>query len=273
MTENINSYTFITAIALTTLAGLATVAGAAAAVVSRDNNKSALAWALGISAGVMIFISFMEILPESISELCHIFDEITGKILGFTTFFAGAGLVALIDRMLQNHDHTRCPHASDIRTDNTSTDKAGMRRQGIVLAIAISIHNFPEGIATFISSLNGLNIAMPIVLAIAIHNLPIGMAIAVPIYQSTGSRSKALLAAMLSGLAEPLGALAGGLILLPFWSDTVCALMLSAVAGVMVYISFDELLPGAFRYGRHHAVVGGVMAGFLLMAFSLELFH
>lgn len=273
MLENINYNTFVTAMTLTTLAGLSTVAGAFVSVIAKGNNKSTLAWALGISAGVMIFISFMEIVPESLSELHEMFPGKEGRIYGFIAFFAGSGAVALIDRILPGHTHTRCPHVPDTDISFKTFDKSVMERQGILLAVAISIHNFPEGIATFIAAFEGLDIALPITIAIAIHNLPIGIAIAVPIYQATGKRSKAILAALLSGLAEPLGALVGGMILMPLWTDAVCALMLASVAGVMVYISFDELLPSALKYGRHHAVIGGVMSGFILMAISLELFH
>ena len=138
-----------------------------------------------------------------------------------------------------------------------------------MLALAIGIHNFPEGMATFVAALDGLDVALPIVLAIAIHNIPEGIAVYVPIYHSTGSRRKALRYTIISGLAEPVGALAGMLFLLPFWSPTVNAVSLAAVAGIMVYISFDELLPGAERHGHHHMALIGVVSGMAIMAVSL----
>lgn len=272
MIESISINSFSLALLLTTIAGLSTVVGALAAVVTKLSNRSILAWTLGISAGVMLFISFMEILPESISDLQTIFQGNSGKLIGLASFFAGCGIVALIDRILPGHDHTHCAHVQDLNQYSKSVDTASMKRQGIMLAIAISIHNFPEGIATFISSLNGLNIAIPIVIAIAIHNFPIGIAIAVPIYQATGNRRTAICAALLSGMAEPAGALLGGMLLIPFWTEAVSGILLAAVSGIMIYISIDELLPSALKYGNHHAMTGGVITGFILMALSLELF-
>jgi ZIP family zinc transporter len=140
---------------------------------------------------------------------------------------------------------------------------------GIMLALSIAIHNFPEGLATFAVSLNDISMALPIVLAIALHNIPEGIAVAVPIYQATGSRWKALLHSLLSGLSEPLGALAGFLILMPFWNSTIEAAILGITAGIMVYISLDELLPTSERYGHHHLSILGVIAGMALMAISL----
>lgn len=140
-----------------------------------------------------------------------------------------------------------------------------------MLALAIGIHNFPEGMATFVSALDGWDIALPIVIAIAIHNIPEGIAIAVPIYHATGSRRKAIRYSLLSGLAEPIGALIGGLLLMQFWTPEVSGVILAAVAGIMIYISFDELLPSAHSYGHHHSAIGGVVLGFALMALSLQL--
>ena len=141
-----------------------------------------------------------------------------------------------------------------------------------MLALAIGIHNFPEGLATFASTLSGMDIAIPIVIAIAIHNIPEGIAVSVPIYHATGNRKKAFWYSFLSGMAEPLGALLGFLVLLPFWSDTINALLLAFVSGIMVFIAFDELLPGAEKYGHHHWAIGGVVCGMLLMAGSLLVF-
>lgn len=272
MIEQINTNSFTLALMLTTIAGLSTVVGASCAVMAKISNRGVLSLALGISAGVMIFISFMEILPESISDLQNVFADNNGKLIGLLSFFIGCGIVALIDRILPGHEHTHCAHVPDLNRAESCEANLSMKRQGIMLAIAISIHNFPEGMATFISSLNGVNIALPIVIAIAIHNFPIGIAISIPIYQATGKRSVALLTAFLSGMAEPLGALIGGLILMPFWSEAISGILLAAVAGIMIYISFDELIPSALKYGKHHSMIGGVITGFILMALSLELF-
>ena len=148
-------------------------------------------------------------------------------------------------------------------------DKKKFHRMGIMLALSISIHNFPEGLATFAVSLSDINVAIPIVLAIALHNIPEGIAVAVPIHQATGNRWKALLYSILSGLSEPLGALVGFLILMPFWNETIEASVLGIIAGIMVYISLDELLPTSERYGHHHLSIIGVVAGMILMAITL----
>lgn len=144
-----------------------------------------------------------------------------------------------------------------------------MKRTGTMVALAIGIHNFPEGMATFVSALDGIDVALPIVAAIAVHNIPEGIAVFVPIYHSTGGRKQALRYTFLSGLAEPVGALAGMIFLMPFWNGAVNAACLAAVAGVMVYISFDELLPGAESNGHHHLALGGVVAGMAVMALTL----
>ena len=150
--------------------------------------------------------------------------------------------------------------------------KASLMRTGVFTALAIAIHNFPEGLATFITALNSPKLAIPIVVAIAIHNIPEGISVSVPIYYATGSRRKAFKYSFLSGLAEPLGALVGYLILMPFLNDTIQGVVNAAVAGIMVFISIDELLPSAQAYGEHHLSILGFVAGMLLMAVSLILF-
>ena len=148
----------------------------------------------------------------------------------------------------------------------------GLMRVGLLTALAIAIHNFPEGLATFVSALQSPSVAIPIVAAIAIHNIPEGIAVSVPIYQATGSRRKAFCYSFLSGLAEPLGALLGWLVLRPFMNDTVLGILFAGVAGIMVFISFDELLPAAREYGEHHLSLYGLIAGMAVMAVSLLLF-
>lgn len=145
-------------------------------------------------------------------------------------------------------------------------------RMGVFTALAIGIHNFPEGLATFVSALQEPSVALPIVVAIAIHNIPEGIAVSVPIYQATGSKCKAFNYSFLSGLAEPLGALIGWLILLPIMNDIVYGVIFAGVAGIMVFISFDELLPAAQEYGEHHLSLYGLISGMGVMAVSLLLF-
>lgn len=145
-------------------------------------------------------------------------------------------------------------------------------RTGILTAAAIAIHNFPEGVATFVSSLQQPTIAIPIVVAIAIHNIPEGISVSVPIFYATGSRKKAFLYSFLSGLSEPLGAVVAYLVLRPYLSETLFGIAFAVVAGIMVFISFDELLPSAEAYGEHHLCIYGLLTGMGVMAVSLLLF-
>ena len=146
-----------------------------------------------------------------------------------------------------------------------------LHRAGLVVAFSLALHNFPEGIATFTSALEGLDIAIPITVAIAIHNIPEGIAVSVPIYHATGNRKKAFWYSFLSGLAEPVGAGIAFLFMMPYWTTTVNGIILAAVSGIMVFISLDELLPSAEKYGKHHISISGVVAGMAIMGVSLLL--
>ena len=256
------------ALGLTLVAGMSTAIGGLMAFSKTATNTRFLSGALGLSAGVMIYVAFMEMIPESLEVLKGIYTDTTANIYMLIAFFGGMGLIALIDFLIPEDEN---PHEFH-RIENAQNKSEKLKRTGFMLAIAIGIHNFPEGMATFVSALDGLDVAIPIVIAIAIHNIPEGIAVSVPIYYATGSKRKALLHSTLTGLAEPVGALFAILFLLPFWTPTVGALLLAGVAGIMVYISFDELLPGAEEYGHHHYAIGGVIVGMVVMAFSLLLF-
>lgn len=254
------------ALGLTLVAGLATGLGGLITLFTRRDNTRMLAFAMGLSAGVMTYISFMELLPEAMESFG---GGGRGEALGLLAFFAGIALIAIIDRLVPEDEN---PHEAHTLSELARPGNHHLRRTGAMLALAIGIHNFPEGIATFVSVLDGgMELALPIVIAIAIHNIPEGIAVFVPLYQSTGNKRKAMKYTFVSGLSEPAGALAGALFLMPFWSAAVNAACLAAVAGIMVYISFDELLPGAERHGHHHLALAGVIAGMALMAVSLLL--
>ena len=141
-------------------------------------------------------------------------------------------------------------------------------RTGIFTALAIAIHNFPEGLATLGASIANLKLGVVIALAIAIHNIPEGISVSVPIFYATKDKKKAFIYSFLSGLAEPAGAIIGILILLPFLSAGVLSSLMAFAAGIMVYISMDELLPMAHRYGHSHTVIAGIVLGMLVMAVS-----
>ena len=256
------------ALVLTAIAGLSTGIGSLIALLAKQTNKTFLCAALGFSAGIMIYVSFMEMMPQSRHELTSVFGDKMGVLYMIIAFFAGMGFINLIDFVVPKSIN---PHEAQGVEDMNSNDSS-LKRTGIIMAISIAIHNFPEGIATFTSALGALDVAIPITFAIAIHNIPEGIAVAVPIYHATGSRKKAFWYSFLSGLSEPLGAIIAYFFLLQFWTPAMNGIVLAAVAGIMVFISIDELLPSAEKYGKHHISIMGLVLGMLVMALSLFLF-
>lgn len=252
---------------LTAVAGLSTGIGSLIALLAKHTNTKFLCASLGFSAGVMIYVSFMEMMPQSSMELTSAFGEKMGTLYMILSFFGGIAFISLIDFLIPESVN---PH--EIQGVEDMKKKTPLKRTGIMVALSIAIHNFPEGIATFTSALGALDVAIPITVAIAIHNIPEGIAVAVPIYHSTGSKKKAFWYSFLSGLAEPFGALIAYLFLMQFWTSSLNGIILAAVAGIMVFISLDELLPSAEKYGKHHISIMGLVAGMLVMAFSLFLF-
>jgi ZIP family zinc transporter len=252
---------------LTAIAGLSTGIGSLISLLAKKTNKNFLCLSLGFSAGIMIYVSFMEMMPQALAQLSNVHGDKLGNLYLILAFFAGIIFINLIDFLIPENINPHEAHGVE-----EMDRKVALKRTGILVAVSIAIHNFPEGIATFTSALESLDIAIPITVAIAIHNIPEGIAVAVPIYHATGSRKKAFWYSFLSGLAEPLGALLAFLFLMPFWSSTLNGLILAAVSGIMVFISLDELLPSAEKYGKHHLSITGVVAGMLVMALSLLLF-
>lgn len=258
---------FLFALGLTLFAGLSTGIGGLIAVLKKKPGDQFFAISLGFSAGVMLYVSFIEILPEGFDQLTSQFGERQGSWLAVASFFGGIGFIALIDRLVPAAVN---PHEPG--TETTAGRKRAMMQMGLLTALAIAIHNFPEGFATFIAALNDPAIAAPVAIAIAIHNIPEGVAVAVPLREALDSRTKAFTWALLSGLAEPLGALVGYLVLLPFLGPATLGVCFAGIAGVMVFISLDELLPTAVKTGKHHSAIYGLIAGMAVMAVSLLLF-
>ena len=192
-------------------------------------------------------------------------------IITVIAFFAGMILIGLIDSFIPSEQN---PHEAKSVEDMDSANiaKNKLMRTGVYTALAVGIHNFPEGLATFVSALKDPKLAIPIVVAIAIHNIPEGIAVSVPIYYATGSRKKALVYSFASGLSEPIGAVIGYALLMPFMNEVVFGILFASVAGIMVFISLDELLPAAQEYGEHHSAIYGLIAGMAIMAVSLILF-
>lgn len=247
---------------MTLFAGLSTSFGLLFAFNKNVKKEKVLPLALGLSAGVMVYVSFIEIFPKGYDALSNVMSEDQAYLVTTLGFFAGILIVALIDYLVPKKDN---PH-------EYAQTKNVMYRLGVFSAIAIALHNFPEGIATFIASLEDQALGVSIAIAIAIHNIPEGLAVAVPIYYATQSKKKTITLTVLSGLAEPLGALVGYFILYPFLNDYMFGIIFSVIAGFMVYIAIDELLPTAENFKRHHLSITGFIIGMMIMALSLILF-
>jgi len=272
-----NSVVF--AFLLTLFAGLATGIGSLLALLTKRTNTKFLSVSLGFSAGVMIYVSMIEIFVKARESLVAVLGEKGGSWLTVVGFFAGMMVIALIDRFIPEGDN---PH--EIKRVECYIDENGnevcplppreskLLRTGLFTALAIAIHNFPEGLATFISGMQEPTLAIPIAVAIAIHNIPEGIAVSIPVFFSTGSKKKAFVYSFLSGLSEPLGAVVGFTLLRTFVNDLTFGVVFSMVAGIMVFISLDELLPSAREYGEAHLSIYGLISGMMVMAVSLLLF-
>ena len=258
------------ALSLTVFAGLSTGIGSTMAFMSRSFNPKFLAGSLGFSAGVMIYVSLVEIFVKAKDSLTSLYGLKTGYWFTVIAFFSGIAMIALIDWLVPSYEN---PHElRNMEKSESENNKQKLMRMGVFSALAIGIHNFPEGLATFIGALQDPALGISIAIAIAIHNIPEGIAVSVPIYFATKNRKKAFLYSFSSGLAEPIGALIGYFLLIRFFTDALFGLVFAGVAGIMVYISLDELLPTAEEYGEHHVAIIGLIAGMVVMSLSLLLF-
>lgn len=259
------------ALGLTIFAGLATGIGSVMSFMSKKFNPKFLAASLGFSAGVMIYVSFVEIFMKAKDSLSEAHGLKLGTVYTVIAFFAGIAIIALIDKLIPSFEN---PHEiKNIEEKNLKpANERKLLRMGVFSAIAIAIHNFPEGLATFMGALTEPTLGVSIAVAIAIHNIPEGIAVSAPIYYATKNRKKAFWLSFVSGLAEPVGALIGYFILRNLFNDSTFGVIFAGVAGIMVYISLDELLPTAEEYGEHHIAIGGLVGGMAVMAVSLLLF-
>jgi ZIP family zinc transporter len=247
------------ALLLTTIAGLSTGIGSTIAYFIKKPKMIYLSFSLGLSAGVMLYVSFVELLPTAFESI--------GQIVGVYAFFAGIIVIGLIDLLIPDVDN---PHSyKTLAGTSKIKNEKNLMRVGLLTALAVAIHNFPEGLATFGTALADINLGLIITIAIGIHNIPEGISVSIPIFYATKNKNKAFFYSFLSGLSEPVGAILGFLILMTFLSEEVIAFLLAFVAGIMVYISADELLPIAHQYGHSHTVIFGVILGMFIMALSL----
>jgi ZIP family zinc transporter len=271
---------FLFAIMLSAVAALSTTVGSIFGMLVRRPGSRFMGFSLGFSAGVMMFVSFAELLNTSITTV--------GFLPAVVSFFIGIVLMFVIDLVVPHEfisEHTvdtsqHCPEiAAPVRQrrhrhgQRPGLEPQQLLRTGMLIALGIGLHNLPEGMATFAGAVKSRSLGIAIAVAIALHNIPEGLAVAVPVFCATGSRPKGLLWAAISGGAELLGALIAALVLLPFLTERLLNLLLAVVAGLMVFISFDELIPGSYAYGHEHLSVAGLLSGMMLMAGSLILFR
>ena len=254
---------------LTLGAGMATAIGSAIAFFAKRTNKRLLSFSLGLSGGVMVYVSFVELFHESEVVLSREWGSELGTIYTVISFFAGIFIIGIIDRLVPSVENPHEAHSVEEVSEGHPKNNPKLMRTGVMTALAIGIHNFPEGIATFTSAVDNIGLGIAIATAIAIHNIPEGIAVSVPIYYATGNRNKAFYMSVFSGLAEPIGAILAWWLLMPYMSPTLMGCILAIVAGIMVFISIDELLPAAREFGEAHISIYGVITGMAIMAVSL----
>ena len=260
---------YLIALLLTFFAGLATSIGGVVAFMVKKNNLKALSVGLGFSAGVMILLSFKEIIPEASAMLKINFPNSYEWIV-YSSFIAGIIIALLIDYFLPDHIDTEEVLNPDVPNN---THKHMLKRAGLFTAIAICVHNFPEGMATFLTTTQNITLGASVAIAIAIHNIPEGIAVALPLYHVTGKKRYAMLYATLSGITEPIGAIVGMFLFSLFVPQILVGALMAAVAGIMIYIAFDTLLPLAKEYGDWHLSLTGIISGVLFIWLSLILIN
>jgi zinc transporter, ZIP family len=290
------------ALGLTVLAGLATGIGSVLAFFAKKENHRFLSVATGFSAGVMLYVSFAEIFFQGLETLVAQYGERMGNWINAASFFGGMLLIGIIDKLIPAAENPHEVHSEsekafikdpsaplpatvdaisngDHGLHDHSPEHIKLMRMGLFTALAIGIHNFPEGLATFLAALNKPSLGIAIAVAIALHNIPEGISVSVPIFYATGNRKKAFILSLLSGLAEPVGAFIAYIVLrfimgwqTSLFPQSLMAIMFSGVAGIMVYISLDELIPTSRAYGKGHDSIIGLVTGMAVMALSLLLF-
>ncbi|MBU2236056.1 zinc transporter ZupT [Patescibacteria group bacterium] len=262
---------YLFAFLLTLFAGLSTGIGGVIALFAKKLNVKCLSASLGFSAGVMIYVSFMELLPEGMEALT---EKMNGSGIWFAllSFFLGIFTVALIDKLVPSYENPHEVHTMEEVKNDTEGHNHKIFRLGVLSAVVIAFHNFPEGLVTFTGAMKDVSLGITLAIAIAVHNIPEGLSVAVPILYATKSRKKTFIYTMLSGIAEPIGAVAGYFLLSWIFTDALVGSLLAYVAGIMVFISLDQLLPTARAYGEHHMSVYGLTAGMAVMGVSLLLF-
>ncbi len=291
------------AFGLTLFAGMATGIGSIIAFTAKRTNFRFLSVATGFSAGVMLYVSFVEIFFKGAESLTIQYGDYWGHWVNAASFFGGILLIGVIDNLIPTPENPHEPHPEELTAPlhnplapvpedyhaacqgietgllsgpDYAASNSRLMRMGLFTALAIGIHNFPEGLATFLAALQDPKVGLAIAIAIALHNIPEGISVSVPIFYATGDRKKAFVYSLLSGLAEPIGAgVAYGVLRVLVGGPhgvippQLMGILFGGVAGVMVYISLDELLPTSQAYGKGHDSIFGLIGGMLVMAVSL----
>lgn len=275
-----NSY--LIAFILSTIAGLSTVIGGFVTFFIKQNSLKFLSFGLGLSAGVMLFVSLVDLYPEA-TELIKTQMGQNLTWLSILCFGIGMLIAVLIDFFVPDHIQasmfTKQIGANEQHTDSTDCIEdenaiisiGKIKRAGIITAIVVALHNLPEGLATFTLASQDVILSLGVIIAIAIHNIPEGMAISIPVYQATHSKRKAFLYSFLSGMAEPIGGVLGFLIIKTLFPNLCVGLLFALVAGIMTYISIDTLLPLSKDYDTGHYSISGVVLGLMVIGITLIL--
>ncbi len=253
------------AVLLTLIAGMATALGGIISLFTKQTKKKFLSASLGFSSGVMIYISFVEMFPKAHDYLAQSFGILRGSWAACASFFIGILIIMAIDNLIPSPE-------SSLTAAKAEHQEAALKRMGVLTAVAICIHNLPEGLATFTSTLDDVNLGITMASAIAIHNIPEGIVTSVPIFYATGSKRKAFGISLISGITEPFGAIVGYLIMRPFLGSTAYGIIFAAIAGMMIYISVQELIPMAREYDKGNTMIFGFIAGMAIIAVSLMMF-
>lgn len=288
--ESLFSPPVLVAFAITFAAGMATVLGSLLVIWAQRTNTRLLAFGLAFSGGAMVYVSLVEIFVKANESFAKTADAQTAYMYATLFFFAGVAILFAIDRFVPN-PHTGLDEkqvrsaALDAAPNNggeapaafsdgqpPTKQNAALARIALLAAMAITLHNLPEGLATFFATLDNPTVGLSLAIAIAVHNIPEGVSIAIPVYYASGSKTKAVAATAISGLAEPVGALIGYIALASFLSPFVFGAVFAVIAGAMVFLALDELLPAARVYTRGHETVYGMLAGMGAIAMSLILF-
>ncbi len=238
---------------VSTIAGLSTVLGAFIVFlkVKEENRAKFITFCLSFSLMIMIGISITDLIPNSLSVLLkeNLKKGIVLAVLAIVTGIVGIKL--LINKI-----------------EKAKTNCNSLYTLGILNMIALMLHNFPEGVATFLSSMQDMNMGIHLGLAIMLHNIPEGISIAVPIYYSTKSKKEALKKTFLSGFAEPLGAILAFVLFKNYITDSLISIVLLFVAGIMITISIEEILPETLKYKENSYIIKGFLAGIILIVIN-----